>query len=153
MAHQTETMNVDTVPKTKQMNLLQSGRLFGLVLVVVALISTIIAFAVLMGFTSIEPTSEVTRTIAILITSLIVCLVITVGYEIFHLWRARLKGRAAARLHIRIVSLFGLIAAVPALIVAIVASFTLDQGLDRWFSDRTQSIVDSSVIVARSYLN
>ncbi|MEP6357075.1 MAG: PAS domain-containing sensor histidine kinase [Hyphomicrobiales bacterium] len=153
MAHQTETMNVDIVPKTKRMNLLQSGRLFGLVLVVVALISTIIAFAVLMGFTSIEPTSEVTRTIAILITSLIVCLVITVGYEIFHLWRARLKGRAAARLHIRIVSLFGLIAAVPALIVAIVASFTLDQGLDRWFSDRTQSIVDSSVIVARSYLN
>ena len=153
MAHQTETMNVDIALKVKRMNLLQSGRLFGLVLVVVALVSTIIAFAILMGFTSIEPTSEVTRTIAILITSLIVCLVITVGYEIFHLWRARLKGRAAARLHIRIVSLFGLIAAIPALIVAIVASFTLDQGLDRWFSDRTQSIVDSSVIVARSYLN
>lgn len=153
MTHQTEAMNLDIAPKAKRINLLQSGRLFGLVLVVVALISTIIAFAILMGFTSIEPTSEVTRTIAILITSLIVCLVITVGYEIFHLWRARLKGRAAARLHIRIVSLFGLIAAIPALIVAIVASFTLDQGLDRWFSDRTQSIVDSSVIVARSYLD
>ena len=153
MSQQTDTLDIEIPSKTNRLKLLRSGRLFGLVLVVVALLTTIIAFAILMGLTSIKPTSEVTGRIAILITSLIICLVATVGFEIFRLWRARLKGRAAARLHIRIVSLFGLIAAIPALIVAIVASFTLDQGLDRWFSDRTQSIVDSSVIVARSYLN
>lgn len=153
MVQQTETMNKDMPTGFSRLSMLKAGRLFGLVLVLIALIGTIIAFAILMGFTSIEPTREVTQNIAYLITGLIICLVATVSYEIFRLWRARLKGRAAARLHIRIVSLFALIAAVPALIVAIVASFTLDQGLDRWFSDRTQSIVDSSVEVARSYLN
>lgn len=153
MVEQTEIVNTEMPTGTRRLDFLKSGRLFGLVLVLVALFSTIVAFAILMGFTSIEPTREVTQSIALLITGLIVCLVATVGFEIFRLWRARRKGRAAARLHIRIVSLFGLIAAVPALIVAIVASFTLDQGLDRWFSDRTQSIVESSVKVARSYLN
>lgn len=153
MTHQTDIFKAQTPSRIKRLNLFKSGRIFGLVLVVVALVTTIIAFAILMGLTSIQPTGEVTRNIAFLIAGLIICLVATVGFEIFRLWRARLKGRAAARLHIRIVSLFAVIAAVPALIVAIVASFTLDQGLDRWFSDRTQSIVDSSVIVARSYLN
>ncbi|MBA4783211.1 MAG: PAS domain-containing sensor histidine kinase [Rhizobiales bacterium] len=132
---------------------LRPGRLFGLTLVSVSLVTTLVAFAILMGFTGIEPNEYVTQIIAATIAGLIFCLVVTVGFEIFRLWRARLKGRAAARLHIRLVSLFAFIAAVPALIVAVVASLTLDQGLDRWFSDRTQSIVQSSVIVARSYLN
>ncbi len=137
----------------KKVQLLKPGRLLGLILVSVALVSTIFAFAVLMGYTPIEPTPSVTKRIAGLITGLILCLVLIVSYEVFRLWRARLKGRVAARLHIRIVSLFAIIASIPAVIVAVVASFTLDQGLDRWFSDRTQSIVRSSVTVARSYLN
>lgn len=133
--------------------LIKFGRFLGLAIVIVALATTVVAFAILMGFTPIEPTKKVAGNIVLLIGGVIAALFATVGYEILKLWRARLKGRAAARLHIRIVSLFAFIAAVPALIVAVVASFTLDQGLDRWFSDRTQSIVESSVTVARAYLN
>jgi len=153
MLNQTTIIDPDAAKVAGSTSLFRSARILGLILVIVALLSTVVAFAILMGFTSIEPTTEVTRNIAISIASLIFCLVATVGFEIFRLWRARLKGRAAARLHIRIVSLFAVIAAIPALIVAGVASVTLDQGLDRWFSDRTQSIVDSSITVARSYLN
>lgn len=128
-------------------------RIIGLVLVIISLVVTVVAFAVLMGFTPIEPSADVTRLIVAMIALLIGCLILSVIWEGGLLWRARRKGRAAARLHIRIVSLFAIIAAVPALIVAVVASFTLDQGLDRWFSERTQTIVDSSVTVARSYLD
>jgi two-component system nitrogen regulation sensor histidine kinase NtrY len=42
---------------------------------------------------------------------------------------------------------------VPALIVAIFASVTLNRGLDAWFSERTQSIVNTAVTVARSYID
>ncbi|MFZ0670487.1 MAG: PAS domain-containing sensor histidine kinase, partial [Pseudolabrys sp.] len=59
---------------------------------------------------------------------------------------------AAARLHVRIVGLFSVIAAVPAILVAIVASVTLDRGLDRLFSTRTRSAVENSLIVAEAYL-
>lgn len=66
--------------------------------------------------------------------------------------QARRSGRAAARLHVRIVGLFSVIAAVPAILVAIVASVTLDRGLDRLFSTRTRSAVENSLIVAEAYL-
>jgi len=128
-------------------------RSLGLALVVVSLIATVVAFAVLLGFTPIEPDRRVTFLIVTTIGILMACLVILVLWEVSQLWRARKKGKAAARLHIRIVSLFAVIAAVPAILVAIVASLTLDRGLDRWFSERTQAIVESSVTVARSYLN
>ncbi|MEP1443188.1 MAG: PAS domain-containing sensor histidine kinase [Hyphomicrobiales bacterium] len=129
------------------------SRRFGLALVVVSLITTVAAFAVLLGFTPIDPDRRVTFLIVTTIAVLMVCLVLLILWEAGQLWRARKKGKAAARLHIRIVSLFAVIAAVPAILVAIVASLTLDRGLDRWFSDRTQAIVQSSVTVARSYLD
>jgi two-component system nitrogen regulation sensor histidine kinase NtrY len=54
---------------------------------------------------------------------------------------------------VRIVGLFSLIAAVPAIVIAVVASVTLDLGLDRWFEIRTKTIVESSLQVAESYIN
>ncbi len=75
-----------------------------------------------------------------------------IGREIARLLRARRRGRAAARLHVRIVALFSIVAITPAVLVAIFASITLDVGLDRWFSIRTQSIVSSSLNVAQAYM-
>jgi two-component system nitrogen regulation sensor histidine kinase NtrY len=72
--------------------------------------------------------------------------------EVWQVIQARRSGRAAARLHVRIVGLFSVIAAVPAILVAIVASVTLDRGLDRLFSTRTRSAVENSLIVAEAYL-
>ena len=66
--------------------------------------------------------------------------------------QARRSGRAGARLHVRIVGLFSIIAAAPAILVAIVASVTLDRGLDRLFSTRTQAAIQNSLIVAEAYL-
>ena len=66
--------------------------------------------------------------------------------------QARRRGRAAARLHVRIVALFSVIAAVPAILVAVVASVTLDRGLDRLFSQQTHSLIENSLIVADAYV-
>ena len=52
----------------------------------------------------------------------------------------------------RIVGLFSVIAAVPAILVAVVASVTLDRGLDRLFSQRTRALIENSLIVADAYL-
>jgi two-component system nitrogen regulation sensor histidine kinase NtrY len=72
--------------------------------------------------------------------------------EVWQIVQARRSGRAAARLHVRIVGLFSIIAAAPAIMVAIVASVTLDRGLDRLFSTRTRAAIENSVIVAEAYL-
>src|SRR5437764_5238984 len=66
--------------------------------------------------------------------------------------QARRRGRAAARLHVRIVALFSIIAAVPAVLVAVVASITLDRGLDRLFSQQTHAMIENSLMVADAYV-
>jgi two-component system nitrogen regulation sensor histidine kinase NtrY len=44
------------------------------------------------------------------------------------------------------------VAAVPAILVAVVASVTLDRGLDKLFSRQTQSLIQNSLIVADAYV-
>ena len=65
---------------------------------------------------------------------------------------ARRRGKAASRLHVRIVAMFSLIAVLPALLVAVIASITLDIGLDRWFEIRTKTIINSSLSIAEAYV-
>src|SRR5262249_42537745 len=60
--------------------------------------------------------------------------------------------RAGSRLHIRIVALFSVIAAVPAILMAVVASITVDRGFDRLFSRQTESLIENAAIVANAYL-
>ena len=48
--------------------------------------------------------------------------------------------------------LFSFIAALPAILMVIIASVTLNKGLDRWFSVRTQAIIDTSRAVAQAYV-
>ena len=48
--------------------------------------------------------------------------------------------------------MFSLVAAIPAIMVAIVASITLDIGLDRWFELRTKTIISSSLSIADAYV-
>ncbi|MXN66956.1 HAMP domain-containing protein [Stappia sp. GBMRC 2046] len=124
----------------------------GFALVVLALISIAVTFFVLTGLTPIQPTSQVV-TIAMAINMVLVAiLVFMICYEVVGLIQARRRGRAAARLHVRIVTLFSVVAAVPAIIVAVVATVTLDRGLDRWFEDRTRTIINNALVVAQAYL-
>ena len=67
--------------------------------------------------------------------------------------QARRRGYAGSRLHVQIVGLFAVIAAVPTILVAVVASTTLDRALDRFFSTRTRAMIEQSVIVANAYVN
>ncbi|MES0881993.1 sensor histidine kinase NtrY-like [Roseibium sp. SCP14] len=132
-----------------------SGRLWrrvGLAIMVVALVSIAVTFAILMGLTSIDPTREVIMTAMTINGALAAVLLGVISLEIYKLWQARRRGRAAARLHVRVVALFSLVAAVPAVLMAVLAAVTLDRGLDRWFEDRTRQIIDNALTVAQAYL-
>ena len=124
----------------------------GLLLAGGALTCAIVSLIVLLGLTSIPPTTNVVIASAVLNSLFVVGLAVLIGREILRLLRARRRGRAAARLHVRIVVLFSIVAITPAILVAIFASVTLNVGLDRWFSIRTQSIVSSSMAVAQAYM-
>lgn len=125
----------------------------GLVVVVLALLSAITTFLILTGLTPIAPSHQVVITVLMINFALILALIGIVLWQIYLLWKDR-KGQAAgAELHIRIVGLFSMIALMPAIILAIFASFSLDQRLDYWFSKRIIAIINNSWDVAHSFLD
>jgi two-component system nitrogen regulation sensor histidine kinase NtrY len=124
----------------------------GLSAVAVALLSALVTFLVLAGLTPIAPTHQVVVTLLLANAVTVLLLVLVIAREVWGMVQARRRGRAAARLHVRIVALFSIIAAVPAVLVAVVASVTLDRGLDRLFSQQTQSMIENSLIVADAYV-
>ncbi len=80
-----------------------------------------------------------------------VILLIVVVFDLAQLFNQWRRGLAGARLHVRIVGLFTLIAAVPAILIAIVASVTLERGLNPWFSGSLRELVTSSGTIAQGY--
>jgi len=120
--------------------------------VVIALLSAFLTFLVLTGLTPIEPTSEVVRSFLLIDATTILLLVGIIFHEVWQMVQARRRGRAAARLHVQIVSLFSVIAVLPAVMVSIVANITIERGLDRLFSGPTREVIQNSLIIARAYM-
>src|SRR3954470_3358499 len=123
-------------------------RVLGPLSAVLAMLSAFATFVVLADLTSIAPTHTVVVTLLLINAATVFLLVGIIAHEVWLVVQARRRGRAAARLHVQIVSLFAVVAAVPAILVALVASITLDRGLDRLFSTRTRAIIENSLIVA-----
>ena len=127
-------------------------RLVGAVAAVLALLSAFMTFIVLADLTPIAPTHRVVVTLLLINGGTVLILLSVIAHEVWQVVLARRRGRAGARLHVRIVGLFSFIAAVPAILVAVVASVTLDRGLDRLFSTRTKAVIENSMYVANAYL-
>ena len=130
-----------------------SSRLIGAIALGLALLWATVTFLVLGGLTWIVPVDEVVKQLLLGNAVTGVLLLAIIGREVWIVIQARWRGRAGSRLHIQIVSLFAVIAAVPTILIAVVASTTLDRGLDRFFSTRTRAIIDQSQIVAKAYLS
>jgi two-component system, NtrC family, nitrogen regulation sensor histidine kinase NtrY len=129
-----------------------ASRLLGAIAVGIALLSATATFFVLAGLTPIAPVHQVVVDLLLgnVVTGLLLLAII--GREVWVVVQARRRGRAGSRLHVQIVGLFAVIAAVPTVLVSVVASTTLDRGLDRFFSTRTRAMIEQSLIVADAYV-
>ncbi|WP_420797357.1 ATP-binding protein [Aminobacter anthyllidis] len=151
MASQAQPLNDKNPAQTRQ----EGRRLLalpGVLAIAAALVSAAVSFAILVGVTPITPDSTTTLALIGINAVFVLILVGLIAFEIQRIAMARKRGKAASRLHVRIVTMFALVAALPALLVAIVASITLDIGLDRWFQIRTTTIVNSSLSIAEAYV-
>ena len=70
------------------------------------------------------------------------------GLALLVAWRA---GAAGARLHMRIVGLFSIIAAVPVILMALVGSITLDRSLNPAFMQDVRGFVQNTIQAATLY--
>ncbi len=125
----------------------------GLSVVVLSLVSALATYYILTGLTPIAPRGDVVFVVLSVNVVLIIAMIALLAWQMAGLARAWQEKQPGARLHIRIVALFSLIAALPALVLAVAATVTFARSLDGWFSSRTLAIITSSREVATSYLD
>ncbi|WP_336489215.1 sensor histidine kinase [Methylobacterium nigriterrae] len=123
----------------------------GAAVVATALVSAIATFLILAGVIRVTPTPGIGVMLLAINVFLVLSLVVVIAWEARVFLHARRANAAVARLHTRIVGLFSLIAILPTILLAVVASVTIDRGLSLGFTDRVRDVVLKSVEVADAY--
>ena len=123
-------------------------------------VGSVIAFVVMTGITWFAVTGQWGRgqmlptdlTATLLVGALVPAMAILVllGRRIALRRAAEEVGRSG-QLHVRLVFLFSLIAAVPTLLVVIFASFLFQSGVEFWFSDKSRGLLENANQLARGY--
>ena len=126
---------------------------FGFGVVLLSMTSALASYLILTGLTSIAPRNEYVWTALAVNVVLILAMLGTILWQMLGLRRAWKNKVPGARLHTRIVILFSLIAALPAILLAVAATTTFSRSLDGWFSGRTRAIVENSYDVAKAYVD
>jgi two-component system, NtrC family, nitrogen regulation sensor histidine kinase NtrY len=123
----------------------------GLAAVVFAIAAAMASFLIFAGYTPIAPTDVVVLTLFFVN---VLCIVILFGFVVAEGWSliaARRAQLAGARLHIRIVGLFSIVAIVPAILMAIVGSAILDRSLNPVFLQDVRNYLLHTVDAARLF--
>ncbi len=83
---------------------------------------------------------------------LLLLLVALIARRIVSLWSGRKRKLAGSHLHVRLVYIFSIMAAVPAILMTVFSVFFFHYGIQTWFSQRVQTAVNESQAVAKAYL-
>lgn len=83
---------------------------------------------------------------------LLLALVALIARRIVALWSGRRRKLAGSHLHVRLVYIFSVMAAVPAIMMTVFSVFFFHYGIQTWFSERVQTAVNESQEVAEAYL-
>ncbi|MEN2784902.1 ATP-binding protein [Sphingomonas qilianensis] len=78
-----------------------------------------------------------------------VALLVLLGRRIAMRRAARSPIGGNGRLHVRLVALFSVVAAVPMLLVTIFASLLFQYGVEFWFSDKARGMLENATVLAR----
>jgi len=81
----------------------------------------------------------------------VITIVAFVILRIFRIVSQRRQKSAGSQLHLRLTGFFTVMALLPTIGVAVFATFTVNMGLEAWFSDRVQSVVSASRSAAEAY--
>lgn len=113
---------------------------------VMAIGATYLAYTRTPGEADLLPTMQV---------SLLLMATLVPAMALLVLWGRRLALKRAAgstaRLHVRLVFFFSMVAALPTLLVAGFAAFLFQTGVDFWFSDDSRGLMENANALAQNY--
>lgn len=130
------------------------ARKFAFGLALSAFLSGVATVLVMGSATDVSSGDDTRLVLSLLVLDAILAasLSIFVGHRLVRIWLERRSGRAGSGLYLRMIGLFSLVAAIPAILMAVVSLIFLDQGLEAWFSAKVSTALGRSEVVARAYL-
>jgi two-component system nitrogen regulation sensor histidine kinase NtrY len=141
----------DPVAEDRTFRRLTSG-VFGLVWGLSAAITALAVYlASAPGAGPVGPASSRVLLILAINLLLIAVLLAGAGWRVLKLVWQRSRN-AGARLHLRFVTLFALVAVAPAVVVAVTFGALVTSAVDNWFSHRVEAVVENSAKVAKSFV-
>jgi two-component system nitrogen regulation sensor histidine kinase NtrY len=82
-----------------------------------------------------------------------VALLVLLGRRVARRRAARSPGEGGGQLHVRLVAIFSMLAAVPMILVTIFASLLFQYGVEFWFSDRARGMLENASVLVRENYN
>ncbi|GAN81253.1 sensor histidine kinase NtrY-like [Acidocella aminolytica] len=132
---------------------LMLGRVATLLVASVALVLGIVTFALLAGRVHLSLHSGTAVGLIVADFAALLLLILVLAGRVTRVVLEHRRGAAGARLHVRLVLLFGGVAAVPAILVAVFAIVFFNFGVQAWFNNRVQTALAESDQVAQGYLS
>jgi two-component system nitrogen regulation sensor histidine kinase NtrY len=117
-----------------------------------ALLSGLATYATLAGSFGLPRRETWVASLLLLDLILLVLLATLVAWQLVALWLERRRGLVGARLHLRLVLWFGLVALLPTIFISTFSVLFFVYGMDKLFGDRVSMAVKDSLIVAQAYL-
>jgi two-component system, NtrC family, nitrogen regulation sensor histidine kinase NtrY len=117
-----------------------------------ALLLAIATFAVFAGRVKLTVHSGVAIGMSVTDFGVLLLLVIMLTGLITRVIQEHKRGAAGARLHVQLMVMFGLVAALPAIALAVFATVFFNFGIQAWFNQRVQTALAESSQVAQGYL-
>jgi two-component system nitrogen regulation sensor histidine kinase NtrY len=128
------------------------GRVATLFIASAALALGIVSFALLAGRIHLSLHSGGAVALLVADFAALLLLILVLAGRVTRVVLEHRRGAAGAGLHVRLVILFGAVAAVPAILVAVFAIVFFNFGIQAWFNDRVQTALAESGQVAQGYL-
>jgi len=110
-------------------------------------------YAALTGRGFDEPSSTLIIVLLNIDVFLLLVLTLLIGRRLLRLWVARKSGVAGSRLYVRLALLFGVMAVVPAIMMAVFSALFFTLGVQSWFGERVSTAINEAAAVARAYLS
>ncbi|GCE84715.1 PAS domain-containing sensor histidine kinase [Komagataeibacter diospyri] len=123
-----------------------------LVLVLLALVLGVATFVVLSGGKSLAHHPQIQALVFILNFLVLLLLATSLTEKVGRVLAERRSGLAGARLHVRLVTLFGIVAVAPTIVVGTFAAVFFHYGIQIWFSDRVNTALNEALETSRGYL-
>lgn len=124
----------------------------GFALLILICISMYYTWPVLTGQQPIAPSSTLLIKLRLVNISLAVALLAVIAWIFVRFLRQRRPLLSDGRLDLRLVRDFLVVAIVPTMALAILASFTVILGYNTWFGERTEAIIDRARTATKAYV-